>query len=421
MKKQVYFFTSLLVVSLSLNGCGNKKGGVIRCSGEKPDTSVASPTLGCDTITPQSDIQSQVWIDASYSMKGYVETKEGPRFYGIIGALGNLKGISGIALFGTSLGDLDSYDSFNKKLEKKDIQWCKESNLTSMIKHAVKTSSNSNVFIITDGIMSGSDKQISKERTYNILRRDQLTQEIKSALTGKNVAINVSQYSLKYRGKYYHYDNSDKFLDEKNRPLYIITVGPKGKVDDVINNTFANNEMLKTNNSLTYGDVNMPYGIKMNISNVNILSREKNTNNYSLNKKYIREQGLEEITFNLGVSMLPEYMKGLEFFEKHGHLQSKRLKEGDNAYKDIKVNSIDYNNGKLSITINKSLINQVSLRYVLDYADPVWIKQSSTDDDKLKYSDQTTFNFEYFMKGLSVLNPEGYVNDVEKTIINIIN
>lgn len=421
MKKPVYFFASLLVVGLFLNGCGNKKGGVIKCSGEKPDTSVASPPPSSDSIKPHSDIKSQVWIDASYSMKGYVDTKEGSRFYGMIGALGTLKEISGIALFGTSLGDLDSYDSFNKKLENKDIQWCKESNLTSMIKHAVKTSSNSNVFIITDGIMSGSDKQISKERTYNILHRDQLTQEIQSVLNGMNVAINVSQYSLKYRGKYYHYDNSDKFLDEKNRPLYIITVGPKEKVDDVINNTFANNEMLKTNNSLTYGDVNMPFGIKMNISNVNILSREKNTNNYSLNKKYIREQGIDELTFNLGVSMLPGYMKELEYFKKNGHLQSKRLKEGDNAYKDIKVNNIEYNNGKLSITINKSLINQVSLRYVLDYADPAWIKQSSTDDDKLKYSDQTTFNFEYFMKGLSVLNPEGYVNDVENTIINIIN
>ena len=119
MKKPVYFFASLIVVGLFLNGCGNKKGGVIKCSGEKPDTSVASPPPSGDSIKPHSDIQSQVWIDASYSMKGYVDTKEGPRFYGMIGALGTLKEISGIALFGTSLGDLDSYDSFNKKLENK--------------------------------------------------------------------------------------------------------------------------------------------------------------------------------------------------------------------------------------------------------------------------------------------------------------
>lgn len=419
MKKQVYFFTSLLVACISFGGCGDKKS-----NGESESSNDSSIKI---VEKPKTNTKSEVWIDASLSMKGYVATEEDPHFNGIIGALGKMEGNGGIALYSTSLGKSENYDDFNKKLQNKNIKWSDESKLTTMIKSAVDKSSSNLVFIITDGIMSGSNQEISSSpgKKFNILHRDQLTQELQSVLKGrKNVAINVSQYFMKFKGTYYCYDNyngKDTYLNEKNRPLYIITVGPKDKVNDVIKNKFAKNDMLKTSKTLTFGDLNIPFSIKMNISSVNILSREKNTNNYSLNKKYIREQKIDELTFNLGVSMLPEYMKELEYFKKNGHMQSKRLKEGDNAYKDIKVNNIEYNNGKLSITINKSLINQVSLRYVLDYADPAWIKQSSTDDDKLKYSDQTTFNFEYFMKGLSVLNPEGYVNDVENTIINIIN
>ena len=79
-----------------------------------------------------------------------------------------------------------------------------------MIKTAVDSYSTDLVFIITDGIMSGSDQQISKEPTYNKIHCEQLSQEISSSLMDKNVAINVSQYSLKFTGKYYYYDNSDR-------------------------------------------------------------------------------------------------------------------------------------------------------------------------------------------------------------------
>lgn len=414
MRKLFFVFATLLVVGLSFTGCGKQTTSV---GGNDSDSTEE------DTIVPEHTADApQIWLDASYSMKGYVDTKEGKHFFGIIGALGQINESCKIALFGTTLEQPESYESFNKKLEQKNINWCKESNLASMIKTAVNSYSNELVFIITDGIMSGSDKQISREPTYNKLHCEQLSQEISSLLKNKNVAINVSQYSLKFRGRYYYYDNSDQNIIEKERPLYIITVGPKEKVDEVINNVFVKNEMLKTNNSLTFGDVKMPYDLKMNVSGQNYLSKGKNANDYSLNKKVLKD--VDNITFNIVVTVLPPYMRSEEYLKQNGHLQYKKLNAGGDSYKDFIIDS-DYNfefsKDKLSLSISKTKINQLSLRFVLDYTDPSWVKSSSTDDDKTNYSDYTTFNFEYFMKGLSALNPDGFVNNVEKTIINITN
>lgn len=402
-----------LVILYAFASC--KEGG----QDEKNDTTGTVIT----TSTPVTELPPlKIWLDASYSMKGYVDTKEGSEFYGIIGELGTLKKDCDFALYGTSLGKAESYDSFKSKLEDKKIEWGKESNLMSMIKTAVDSSSNELVFIITDGIMSGSDKQISKEKTYNKLHRTQLVAEIKSILEKKEVAINVSQYFLKFKGAYYFYDNSSKTIDEKDRPLYIITIGPKNVVNKVIDETFEKNTALKTDNSITFGNNKMPYNLKISVSNMNCMSREKD-NNYRLNTKVLKD--IENITFNItGITELPEYMKDENYFKQNGHFQFKKLKTGDESYKDFQEGSdyeIEFSNDKLCLTINKNKINKLSLRYVLDYTNPAWIKNSSTDDDITNYSDHTTFNFEYFTKGLSILNPEGYINNPEKTTINIIN
>lgn len=410
MRKLIYCFASLLVATISLTGCNKGSSG----GGEKTDS------LPVDTLVDNA--KTRIWLDASYSMKGYVDTKGGKRFYGIIGALGNYNTDCDISLFGTNMEQPESYASFKKKLEQQNINWCKESNLASMIKTAVESYSTDLVFIITDGIMSGSDKQISKESTYNKKHCEQLSQEISSSLKGKDVAINVSQYSLKFTGKYYYYDNSDTKIVEQERPLYIITVGPKEQVDEVINNFFVKNDMLKTNNSLTFGDVKMPYDLKMNVSGQNYLSKGKKENDFTLNKKVLKD--VDDITFNIVVSALPPYMRTEEYLKQNGHLQYKKLNAGEDSYKDFIIDSdykYEFSKDKLSLSISKTKINQLSLRFVLDYTDPSWVKSSSTDDDKTNYSDYTTFNFEYFMKGLSALNPKGFVNNVEKTIINITN
>lgn len=413
MRKLIYCFASLLVATISLIGCGKKGPG-------KLDPPVVDTTKRDTPVVVNP--KTRIWLDASYSMKGYVNTKEGKRFYGIIGALGNINTDCDISLFGTTLEQPESYDSFNKKLEQKKINWCKESNLASMIKTAVDSYSTDLVFIITDGIMSGSDQQISKEPTYNKIHCEQLSQEISSSLMDKNVAINVSQYSLKFTGKYYYYDNSDRKIVEQERPLYIITVGPKNQVDEVINNSFAKNDILKTNNSLTFGDVKMPYDLKMNISGQNYLSKGKNANDYRLNSKVLKD--VDDITFNIVVSALPPYMRTEEYLKQNGHLQYKTLNAGDGSYKDFIIDSdykFEFSKDKLSLSISKTKVQQLSLRFALDYTDPSWVKSSSTDDDKTNYSDYTTFNFKYFMKGLSALNPKGFVNNVEKTTINITN
>lgn len=398
------------------NGCDKcRKNGADSCSCINPK----------DTISKSSALATtEVWLDASYSMRGYIDTNEDPKFRAIIAALCNVRGNKGVALFGTKLGIVEKFDSIKVKLDRKNINWSQESNLKSMIETAIKkTEEGGLIFLLTDGIMSGTDEQIKKKPSYNITKRGELTNELKGLLQDKtNIAINISQYYMKFRGIYYCYDNSHSginVLNERERPLYVIALGSKNDVEEYMNIYFNESEELKTDRTITFGDKNIPYNLSMNL-NPKMFTKEKSSENtYKMTKE--TRMGDYDIVFNVSISILPKFMQENTYIASHGHLVYRGINKNSSEYKNVPSDkySLSVENGAAKYTVNKTFVSQNSFQFRLDYANPSWIKQSSTDDDKKNYSDRTTFNFEYFVKGLSVLNPTTAINNVSKTTINI--
>lgn len=395
------------------------------CRGSKTETTTEETT---DTTTTQENKQKSItsvsiWIDESASMKGYFSSGVEQNILTVIAAVTNVAPCKGVSFYGHSLGQTIAYSDFKDRVENGNALSGDESNLKSMIETAVsKVGKGSLVFIVTDGIMSGSDKQIreSRDRKYNIIHRGDLTQEIKNMLSNKkDISISVAQYKSSFNGTYICYNNDKKRLSEKIRPFYLIVIGKKEIVSLYMKTKMA--DKLKTENFVTYGIEGMPYTLKIRPWPSDFFKFDSKKKAYAMTKKYSVDKE-EDIIFKVSISNLPKYMQAESYLKTNGHLQCKASNASDDSYKDMDV-QMSVSQGVASYVIDRNKIKGSTFRYILNYSNPQWVANSSTDDDIMNYSDTTTFNLLYFMDGLSVLNSMSdlngrkTVNKVESSIV----
>lgn len=419
----------IMLLNGSCNGCDSNPSDPNIKPGS--DTVVVPPATLSQSVT-------EVWLDGSGSMKGYVNTQKSGQFKGIVSALCmnvRSKSCSGVGLYGLKLQPVEKYANFKERLEikandsPKSIRWEQESNLAKMIEDAVACASKKPgkqpapdklVFLITDGIMSGNYQQIKSDAAYNKTERVAMSNEIRGILSrAKGVAINVAQYHVPFNGIYYRYDNEKFELNEVNRPLYVIAIGNAHLVKEYVdkyvapqNGITGSKATLFAENNVTFGDVRMPYQLSMNSSELEKVKDRR--------FRFKRGQDIEHVKLHISLHKLPVFMRTKVYLSQNGHLQYKRNK-GEYRNLDSKSCPMEVvdNNQTLVYTLSKATASNTSFRFVLDYALPNWIAISSTDDDKANYSPSTTFNFSYFMDGLTGLNPDGYVNDFKLTEIII--
>lgn len=367
-------------------------------------------------------------LDISTSMKGYIDAAKDPRFSGIISSFLYLPTKIDVRLFDTKEQPSLSTENFLNKLNARAITWSSESNLKSMlatmVQH-VKTKSDDVCFLLTDGIMSGSNEQVrnSPDRAYSVRYRTVMSNGIKELFSDSNFEMSalIIRYKSKFKGTYYCYTNDKITITEKERPFYVIAIGEWQYIKYIEGEILKNEQgdIGRYDNILILGD-KLPY--EMKISHGNGIKTNSSKKDRLIIEKSARS-GQVRLTADL--NNVPQYMQtatymkaNTELFIKHGIQEIKRF---DSNYYDIEVETME-KGSRLVLVIDANQLRGSQLTYKLKYTLPEWITTMSCDDDRLMYKEpsmlEQTFNLKYFVDGFMPLNKGKYVKEQVLTFEN---
>lgn len=256
---------------------------------------------------------------------------------------------------------------------------------------------------ITDGIMSGSDMQISKDAEYNRIHAQDLKNQIVQAFNGKEaVGVSVYQFKSRFKGEYWAYDNEHHPIDSE-RYFYVFAIAPrpvladlKQKVDSKKSDpTFCFRPLAQwhaiDDKVISSGLVVGPTGAVNEKNGIYTYDPKHINNNYngliefSVNASYLRNHSLEN-------------MKTLA--------DKTTVAIGGHTYQDIKV-VWDSVAGALSFKVPINYLTDDSVTVSIPRLEQQWIPKSTINPkdgnaDKYIFSrpDCRTFLLQELMNGL---------------------
>lgn len=401
---------------LLLSACGN--------NGNKSneDSNIASS----DTSSRQSSEQSIVlpvesvpenavlYLDCSHSMKGYINTATDAKFKNVISSLLYWKPTKAY-LFDTKEQPEISRDEFINLINTRKVSWADESDLTKMIGSMVKKVNDGSVgisYLITDGIMSGSNQEVreSVDRSFNITSRGTLTARIADAVSAckDDVAILLIKYTSSFTGKYYCYTNVDQVdFKENQRPFYVVAIGNRKLVKELVEKT-QKEELLSNNQGLLLLGDKYPYNIKLTTGKDIVLKNNQRIIGTNIGPE-------DNVILYADLGDLPSYMQDTNYFKSNGEVYIQYSKGGDFKKLDTEQIKYEIDGAKLRLNIPAKYIRHNAMYFKLKYELPSWIEMSSSDNDKnIKQSPiPKTFNLKYFVKGLAKINDDEYITKID--------
>lgn len=370
-------------------------------------------------------------FDQSGSMAGYVKSGDS-RFVGVVSAFENLPEKVNIRFYGIKEDTIVNRKSFDEKLLNGDIQWSNESNLIDMVKTMVKHIDGGDdvCFLVTDGILSGSNKEIneSPEKKFNIIRREAMMNEVKTALSSSKdstLSALVVRYKSSFNGTYSCYNNDTRKISKKDRPFFVFVIGKWSAVKYIEQELIARKED-KSSLSTSYMDIYMLGDISFNTLQLKgAVGLEPSSTGLHILKDYsIHDE--KDVEFTAEIDMLPDYMKDDDYFIKNASFQVKfgdkpavLLEEQDYSLALETVSGVQRMRLKIKASKLRFGNDDCTLIFRLKNVKPNWIAQRSDDDDldiltgMMKM--EKTFNLKYFVEGFTVLNKSDYVK--EQTIL----
>lgn len=380
--------------------------GVYELFLKKPAVSLIAEYARLAPIEPtKEDIYATIYFDNSISMKGYASAN--PNHY--------LDVVADLRSFypGTNayIGDEEiPGDKLIDRIRLNQIDYTKESLLyrdleliASHAQHILEDSLQRKEvlnFYITDGIMSGSDDDIRKDGEYNKIHAQDLQNQIRDALRGKDsIGLSLYQFKSKFDGIYWAYDNENHKLN--NAPLrffYVIAIGSrptlanfKQKVDSLSSDVSSKFHPIAQWHAIDNHVINTDLSVGPNGA-VNIKG-----NAYLYKPEVINRNG-GFITFNLDSRVLcNQYVENMDslasvsFIEINGRRVSNILISFDK-----KAHAFTF---KLP---SVNLAKQISVRLTIPRRKYEWIEASTNEDDKYMFNmpDLRTFLFDKFMQGI---------------------
>ncbi len=420
MKKLLLFIAAgtLTINALLTQGCGS-------CS--KGSDTIDTPVIDTPVIdTPETLIVKQphnavFLMDASWSMKGYLDSKD-EKFRGVVAKYLYLSQKEPqVLLYGTKNNkeNTQTRDSFIKSLNDNSVSWGDESDIKQMLEKMKNNSNDSTTAIlVTDGILSGSTSDINKNREYNIQNASMMSTQLVNIFKGSGKSAIVVRYQAPFKGKYWCYNNNSATLDMKNRPYYIIAVGSWSNIKHIEQKLQDNKDLGECNHEeyAMFGDSQSHNYAKFSYGNG--LKYDASTKKMTI----LDRDGEAVLTANL--SALAPYMRTQDYWDNN-----------------LKV-FIKYNNGiekpmekdKWTIEIGKNgageeiatftalkafNLSDSELRIELGYSQPKWVEDYSDSNDIDIATNATklnkTFNFKYLAKGLAALqNSNNVINQTIK-------
>lgn len=385
-----------------------------------------SSTTATDTISNQSTEQiivqpvksvpenAVLYLDCSHSMKGYINTATDDKFKNVISSLLYWKPTKAY-LFDTKEQPEISCDEFINLINTRRVSWADESDLTKMIGSMVKKINDGSVgisYLITDGIMSGSNQEVreSVDRSFNITSRGTLTARIADAVSAckDDVAILLIKYTSSFTGKYYCYTNVDQVdFKENQRPFYVVAIGNRKLVKELVDKT-QKEELLSNNQGLLLLGDKYPYNIKLTTGKDIVLKNNQRIIGTNIGPE-------DNVILYADLDDLPSYMQDTTYFKSNGEVYIQYSKGGDFKKLDTEQIKYEIDGAKLRLNIPAKYIRHNAMYFKLKYELPSWIEMSSSDNDKnIKQSPiPKTFNLKYFVKGLTKINDDEYITKID--------
>lgn len=412
-------FSAMLLGSslcLLLSACGS--------NGTKSNDNTS--TTATDTISNQSPEQTIVqpvksvpenavlYLDCSHSMKGYINTATDAKFKSVISSLLYWKPTKAY-LFDTKEQPEISRDEFINLINTRKVSWSDESDLTKMIGSMVKKVNDGSVgisYLITDGIMSGSNQEVreSVDRSFNITSRGTLTARIADVVSAcqDDVAILLIRYTSSFTGKYYCYTNVDQVdFEENQRPFYVVAIGNRKLVKELVDKT-QEEELLSNNQGLLLLGDKYPYNIKLTTGKDVVLKNNQRIIGTNIGPN-------DNVILYADLGDLPSYMQDTTYFKSNGEVYIQYSKGGVFKKLDTKQIKYEIDGAKLRLNIPAKYIRHNAIYFKLKYELPSWVEMSSCDNDKnIKQSPiPQTFNLKHFVKGLAEINDDEYITKID--------
>lgn len=399
--------------------------GYVACGGPVPPPPPPPPPVPEDTIAQPSS--ATFLFDISGSMKGYLQSSGDSRFWGVTTFFENIPSNVVFRLYGKKKGDPIERAKFNQMLKNRSIKWDDESDLIAMVrsmKARVDTGDHIS-FLLTDGILSGSDADVrnSPDRSYNKIMRQTMSENLSHLFSSPkdSLCVLIVRYKAKFRGYYSCYNNSYKILDNKDRPFFIIALG-KWKYVKYVEQKLIEVKAANDGIATPYEDILM-LGDACSYQKVKLSAAEGlNPKNGRLVIK--KGYSKESIALSADLGQLPAYMQTLDYMKANIELYVKRAskKEEIAIDKDYYEISVDDAKKQLRISIKASQVKESKLIFKLKYAQPEWIEAKSDDDDSDIKSNlaklDKTFNLKFLVAGFKNIQKGKYIREQTLEIKN---
>lgn len=359
-------------------------------------------------------------FDASASMHGYLNSSKDSRFIGVISYFENIPSNTVVRFYGKEEGNPIERTDFDQMLNNGRIEWSNESDLKEMVRSMIVhvDCGDDICFLLTDGILSGSDSDInsSPDKSYNIRMRQKMSEDLLSMFIDKesNLCALIVRYNAKFNGKYSCYNNDGKRLINKDRPFFVIILGKWGCIKYIEGKL---NEVKKSNGITTpYEDIVM-IGDSYSYQKIKLSAAEglNPKDGKLIIKKEFRN---DSVALSADLGELSDYMQTYDYVNANIEMYVQRAQKSekilDKEYYKVSVDSIN-GRRKLRITVKSSQLKDTRLTFRLKYALPKWIDIKSDDNDLDIATNPVklgkTFNLRYFVSGFTALHKGKYIKE----------
>ena len=354
--------------------------------------------------------QINIYLENSSSMGGYFPQGGNMKFSAPIIDLFNLGGETTeikTFLVGEKFLPIETR-KFRSDLSDGKIANGKESPLADIFSSIIDDCKENEVsFLITDGIMSGSNADIAKNKEYNYVHKADLRQQIREVFQQakkKNLSIVIFRFESPFKGKYYDYTNGIKNLDVSVRPYYIFAFGDMNALNIIMNN--AKKELdFKPANTMIVGQKNQTiaqYRFKTGRAPEYI----PNQNTGVLTFKKVTK----DADFSIKVNLIdvPDFVKDVNFMKKNIRLttidhSSKQTIAVNDYIEGIEITNSATNEYQFNFYLPKDFLlsKPNTLNLLLKIEPDSWYKQFASDrDDGENFENDKTFAFDYLIEGI---------------------
>ncbi len=257
MKKVLVIFIGTVIMGALFICChgahsnGEKKGGAKETSDQTPSAASPSNTNQIGAHVEAVDI----YVDASGSMKGYIDGVQG-KLKEVVPLL--IPNLTNCDRMGLCKENIKCYTIYNKKPKLKDTdtfgpsitnasifngQSTEVHEMFKVVADEVVNNPNHVGIIVSDCILSfsGNELKNNKEKNYNDIAvlRTEVTQAM-TVLYNKGMNVCIVKYTSDFNGNYYYDYHNQKLSSAKNqtmkkRPFYLVLVGKRELVDAMFN------------------------------------------------------------------------------------------------------------------------------------------------------------------------------------------